>query len=348
MQREGKIARAAITEHSKLSQQSVHRVIDGLESRGFLSYSAAINKARGKPSPMVEIAANGYATLGISFTTENVVVCFMNLKGEILAQYDLGTNPNAPRDVLLALQNSIEAERNNALRHRQLLGVGIAMQGIRSGSDNKFRPPEPLAAWSDIPLATLFEDRLGLPAFAENNATASATAEHFLGGGRDHVCFAYLSFNYGFGVGLFWNHQPIQGGFGNAGEISSIYSQEQAVHRPALGELVKRLSRHDLRIQGINDIPFDATNVNSIVKSWSEETGPYLRQSLISIKGVLDPTAIFFGGQAPSALRKLLIAEGHAAFTNQTSRCPVLIESRLEGDAAHLGAAFLPLHNLVF
>ena len=82
------------------------------------------------------------------------------------------------------------------------------------------------------------------------------------------------------------------------------------------------------------------------ISDWIKECGPQLREILAAIKAIVDPNAIFFGGDAPPELRRMLIAEAEGAFVRTGTPNPALLESHIEGDAAHLGAAFLPLHAL--
>ena len=63
---------------------------------------------------------------------------------------------------------------------------------------------------------------------------------------------------------------------------------------------------------------------------------------------MLDPTEIFLGGEDPSGLRRALINEANAHDRIVHGPEPMYIESGIQGDAAHLGAAFLPLHQLIF
>jgi predicted NBD/HSP70 family sugar kinase len=101
-------------------------------------------------------------------------------------------------------------------------------------------------------------------------------------------------------------------------------------------------------ISHISELPDYFSDDLPVIEEWVEEVGPYLRQSLAALKGVLDPTAIFFGGEAPSGLRRTLINEASAVERIVHGPDPKLLESKITGDAAHLGAAFLPLHQLVF
>ena len=344
----GPIARSEVTAHSGLSQQSVHRHIDSLQSKGFLRLRPATIKCRGKPSPLVEINQDTYVSLGLSFTTEKVLACLLNLKGVPLIECELDVHPNKPTDVLNMLEAKIADWTAAELKNRQMIGVGIAMQGYRTDATDQFETPRLLGNWQNLDLTTLFQDRFKLPVFTENNATSCATAEFYLGGAAEHSCFAYLSFNYGYGAGLYWQNKPVQGGHGNAGEIGSIYRPKDAIHRPALGELLKRMRLQGHAVAQISELSNYFSEDLPVILDWVQEVGPYLRQSLAALKGVLDPTAIFFGGEAPSGLRRALINEANAHDRIVHGPEPMYIESGIQGDAAHLGAAFLPLHQLIF
>ncbi|MFV0384062.1 ROK family transcriptional regulator [Paracoccus sp. (in: a-proteobacteria)] len=338
------LPRSDITGLTSLSQQSVHRLLDGLHQRGFVRFGAAEIRGRGKPSPTVELDPEGFATLGLSITTEAAFLCLLDLTGNAVGLQQLDADPNDPALVFAELETRLALPP--CASHR-LLGIGVALQGYRNGDPQKFFTPLPLAAWRGIPVVTLLEQRLGLPAFAENNATTSATAEFFTGGGADLTCLAYLSFNYGFGGGIFWEGRAMVGAHGNAGELSGFFGTDRMQSRPALGELRKRLNARGIEVGRISDMCANFDPDWPGLRDWIGECGPQLRDILAAIKAIVDPGAIFFGGDAPPELRKMLIAEAQGAFSGTDTPNPALLESRIEGDAAHLGAAFLPLHALV-
>ena len=55
VRRYGPISRASITGHTNLTQQSVHRLIDGLLDRGLLRTGAPLKGTRGQPSATIEL-----------------------------------------------------------------------------------------------------------------------------------------------------------------------------------------------------------------------------------------------------------------------------------------------------
>ncbi|MGL4239173.1 ROK family transcriptional regulator [Tabrizicola sp.] len=346
--REGRIPRASVTERVRLSQQSVHRLLDSLERRGFVRFGEAEIRGRGKPSPMVGLSPDRYASIGLSVTTESVFLCLLNITGQPLALERLEVAPNDPEEVLKSVEHRIASWKADELKSRDLIGIGVAMQGYRTGTADRFEPPLPLAAWRGLPLEAVLADRFGLPVVPENNATASAIAEAFLGAGGAYRSLVYLSFNYGFGAGLFVNGHPVVGDQGNAGEISLLFATEENAHRPALGELLKRVRGHGIALQTVSELCASFDPGWPGVADWIAETGPRLRLALRAIKAILDPAAIFFGGEAPARLRQLLIAEAQTAFADHPTPNPRLCESAITGDAAHLGAAFLPLRTQLF
>ena len=346
--RSGEIARSAVTEKTDLSQQSVHRLVDNLEKRGYLHYGEAKIVGRGKPSPTLFIEPDYYASAGVSIGTEYVRFCLLNLAGEPLYEETLHFNPIAPDNVLAALNDKLADWSRSEGAGKVIVGVGISMQGFRVGAPDVFFPPPPLSSWQDIPLETVLSKALGLPAFAENNATSSAIAEHYLGNGARYDCIAYLSFNHGFGCGIFSENGPFRGAHGNAGEIGAIFDDSELQHRPALSQLITVLSEHKINTASVHDLTSRFKADWPGVTEWLEDVKPQLQLSLRALQATIDPDAIFFGGEAPDELRQLFVDISQGGFRDKRLAKPDLVPSRLPGDPAHLGAALLPLHQLVF
>lgn len=346
--RSGPVARSEVTSLTQLSQQSVHRIVDALERRKFLQLRDPEIRGRGKPSPKVTIDTRSYSSIGISIGTEEIRVCAMDLAGQPIVEDTLSVDPSDPDQVRDAFEAQVDEWFAGPLDQTTILGIGIAIQGHGTEQPDHYFPPAPLAKWASIPITAFFGDHFGLAAFSENNATCSATAEFYLGVGSSQRCLAYLSFNYGFGAGLFVDGDAFRGGYGNAGEISSIYKADQAHIRPALGELVQRIDEQTKGKSTVHDLVTNFDPKSTIVLSWLEEVTPQLCLALRALKAVADPNVIVFGGEAPESLKQLLIERAANAFSTQTSPDPILVSSKIPYDPAHLGAALLPLHRLIF
>ncbi|MDA4846962.1 ROK family transcriptional regulator [Hoeflea poritis] len=351
VRRRGSISRADITDFTDLSQQSVHRLVDNLLQYKLLKTEKAIVKGRGKPSPQITFDTEATTSLGVSVSTNAIEYTAVDLSGTPICSGELKALPN-DRDAVMAEMAELVAalQSHGVLSKRRFIGVGVAMQGLRVTHHNQFTTPWPLDNWARIPIDELFQAALGEPAYVENNATSAAIAELFCGGGSGHRCFGYLSFNHGFGGGLMWNEAPVFGGHGNAGEIGSIFKWSELPHRPALEQLLIRLSDRGI-VASYPQLLAEFDPSWEGVAEWIAEVKPSLDLAIRALSAVIDPNAIFFGGEAPAALRKMLIEACEPPDTDRLGTpkpYPQLLPSAIDGDAATLGAAMLPLQQTIF
>ncbi len=354
VRRHGPIARASITGHTNLTQQSVHRLIEGLMERGLLRTGAPLKGTRGQPSPTIELVPDAAYALGISINTDSVVICIANFCCMIVVEEKLDLLPEDREETLAALSKTLERllDQHGITRDR-LLGLGFSMSGFFVSDQRFFNAPEPLRDWSLMDLKPILETRFGLPAWLENNATTGAIGESLRGVGSWCETFAYLSFNYGFGGGLILNGQPFYGFHGNAGEFSGIYNPDESAKRPALQYLMTVLQENGIEIQSIDALyrEFDANWPG--VEQWLSDTMPQIDRLVATLISVLDPQAIVFGGQIPPELGRMMIERARLP-SQRDHRYGVgpkeakLVLSEAEGDASAIGAALLPLRLRCF
>ena len=204
---------------------------------------------------------------------------------------------------------------------------------------------------SGLPIDEIFQSALGVTAFTENNATCAAIAEYHAAKNECYQNLAFLSFNFGFGGGLVNDGAAVIGGFGNAGELGNLVNEEDLKHRPALGELVKRLNDSGIPISGIPELQQKFDPEWPAVTAWLREISPALNLTVTAISAIMDPEVIYFGGEAPAALRELLINTCKRPTANRYGEVlpyPKLLPSQIDGDAAIYGAAILPARQLIF
>lgn len=345
------ISRSAITAHTRLTQQSVHRLVEALTTRGFLRVGQSVISGRGQPSKAITINPQAVFSLGVSVNTDTIRLSLVDLECREIASQVVPANPIERQASLFAIRAAagrILAENN--IPEDRVLGVGVAISGFKKSNPGEFITSIPLEEWSNAPLPELFETALDMPVWVENNATAGAVGESLVGAGKHHNCFAYLSFNYGFGGGIINDGQAIMGGWGNAGELSDIFTPDQMKHRPALGELLDRLLARGVQVETVADLcaRFDPNWPG--VSDWIEEVSPQLNIVIRSIRAILDPTAVVFGGEAPEQLRRLLIDACNLSAKDRYGRkrpLPQFIPSTIAGDPSTFGAAVIPLKDRV-
>ena len=347
------VSRSELTHMTEWKQQSVHRLVDGLLVRGLVTVSKSKPTGPGKPSLNLRITDNAGYAVGFLINTDAIEICIVDLGCRQLGKHDVECDPSDREGAIAAMAEALKHHLDTySIDEEQVVGIGIAITGVRQRTGEQFRPPEPLANWRDVPLVSVFSEVLQFPVWAENNATAGAIAEALVGAGLEHDTFAYLSFNHGFGAGIIVDGMPLKGAHMNAGELGVLFMPDGMQHRPALGELRKRLRARGKNITSIRQMVRDFEADWPSVDDWVAEVTPALNHTLCALWGVMDPSAIVFGGEAPASLQEMLIARAKAfdspALDVFNRKKPVLLKSCIDGDAACFGAALLPLKNSVF
>ncbi len=100
-----------------------------------------------------------------------------------------------------------------------LAALGVSCGGpLDSATGTVYAPPN-LPAWEAVPLRALLEAEFGLPTFLENDANATALAEHRWGAGRGCRDMAFLTMGTGIGAGLILDGHLYRGRRDLAGEV---------------------------------------------------------------------------------------------------------------------------------
>ena len=111
-----------------------------------------------------------------------------------------------------------------ACREYQCLPTDLAALGVSCGgpldsaTGTIYAPPN-LPTWDAVPLKALLEAEFGLLTTVENDANATALAEHRWGAGQGCADMAFLTMGTGVGAGLILNGRLYRGRRDLAGEI---------------------------------------------------------------------------------------------------------------------------------
>ncbi len=100
-----------------------------------------------------------------------------------------------------------------------LAALGVSCGGPLDSATGTIYAPPNLPAWDSVPLKALLEAEFGLTTTVENDANATALAEHRWGAGQGCADMAFLTMGTGVGAGLILNGQLYRGRRDLAGEI---------------------------------------------------------------------------------------------------------------------------------
>jgi len=102
------------------------------------------------------------------------------------------------------------------------VAVGIGFGGPVDAAAGVVRRSHHVEGWSGRPLAAVFAEATGLPAYLENDANAAALAEALFGAGRGADPVLYVNVGTGIGGGLVLGGRVYRGAHFNAGEIGHL------------------------------------------------------------------------------------------------------------------------------
>lgn len=346
-----KISRREITSRSELVQQSVHRILDQLATRGVINFGdPKSGLGSGQPSPMLSLNGSYAYSYGISVNTDVMGLCLMDLAGTVLGESSLALHGQSVEAALVeAKQKMTKLRKAQDLDPDRCFGIGLGIAGWNVGG-TRFNASLPLHAWSLVELGPLLSGFFQQPVWVHNGANTAAIAEALFGVGRFIRHFAYLSFNYGFGGGMISDGELLLGGNGNAGEFSHIFKGN--VPRPALQFLMEKLRANGIAVHSVNQLQCEFDPRWPGVAEWLDETSPAYNRLIDAISDVFDPQAVVYGGQVPPALAEMYIQRRellqNEARYGVVRPAPKLIVSEIRGDAQALGAAAVPFQYEFF
>ena len=140
-------------------------------------------------------------------------------KCEILSRYEVKT----------ADYPSWQAVIDALLAHRpegEFQAVGVSCGGPLDSVRGLILSPPNLPGWDEVPIVAYLEDKLGIPAFVQNDANACALAEWRFGAGRGCKNMVFLTCGTGLGAGLILDGRLYSGTNDMAGEIGHVRAQK--------------------------------------------------------------------------------------------------------------------------
>ena len=308
--------------------------------------------------------------VGMDIGGTNTVFGIVDQRGNVLATDSVKTQSYAK------IEDYVEAVTSKLLPLIESVGGVEKIKGMGVGAPNgnyyngtiEFAPNLP---WKGvIPLAALFEEKIGVPTALTNDANAAAIGEMTYGAARGMKDFIMITLGTGVGSGIVINGQLVYGHDGFAGELGHVvvrrengrlcgcgrrgcletYCSATDVARTAREFLVARPEPSLLREIPAEEIVskdvYDAAvKGDKLALDIFEFTGRILGEALSDFIAFSSPEAIvLFGGLAKSGdyimkpIKKALDENILKIFEGKTK---LLVSELKDADAAVLGASAL-------
>ena len=289
--------------------------------------------------------------VGIDIGGTNTVFGIVDARGTIIASSSIKTAgyPTAEEYADEVCKNLLPLIiANGGVDKIRGIGVGAPNGNYYTGTI-EFAPNLP---WRGIlPLAAMFEERLGIPTALTNDANAAAIGEMTYGAARGMKDFIMITLGTGVGSGIVINGQMVYGHDGFAGELGlETYCSATGVARTAREFLAARTDASLLRnipAESITskDVYDAAVQGDKLAQEIFEFTGNILGEALADAIAFSSPEAIvLFGGLAKSGdyiMKPIMKSIDDNVLNIYKGKTKLLVSELKDSDAAVLGASAL-------
>lgn len=221
--RRGQVSRSDIAIDLRLSPAAVTDITGALIERGLVFEArAGESNTVGRKPILLEVNYDHKHVLGVKVSNDGLTSALTNLKAEVVAWRHDPLPSTDPDDVIATIASATAALcASAAVAESDVASIGLGLPGIvdvESGS-SRFSA---LFHWHDVPLASLLEERLGMPALVDNDVNALAAAEAWFGAGEGHDSFLVVTLGRGVGLGVVIGGSVYRGPHGGAGEFGHV------------------------------------------------------------------------------------------------------------------------------
>jgi glucokinase len=211
----------------------------------------------------------------------------------------------------------------------------------------------------DLPFRDLMAERLGLPVFVDNDATAAMLAEWRFGAAVDCTDAVLLTIGTGIGGGMVANNELVRGAQGAAGEFGHMTIDidgplcpcgahgclEAFVSGTALAREARALGL-DLTAAQVSELAHDG---HAVARTLITEMGSRLGAGIANLVNAFNPQVVVVGGGV-LALGDMLLAPAREEVARRAlapSRDLVqIVPTRFGAESGMLGAAVLALDGI--
>lgn len=223
MRTRGTVSRVELVGATGLTPGTITNVIRELLDDGLVQEVGQARSTGGQPRRLLQLCAQAHYAVGVQMDRCSSSVVLADFTGRLLAQKTLqGSGSHAPEEMLEILAGQIhklfEAEE---VPFQKVLGVSLVTHGPQDRVEGTLLAPRPTPQWYGFPLVPTLSRLTDLPVILENDATAAAIGEQWLGDVPTES-FGVIYMASGLGGGAIVNREVYRGGGSNTVEIGHI------------------------------------------------------------------------------------------------------------------------------
>lgn len=225
LRQHGTLSKSELVRLTELTVTTIAAILDELVSEALVEVVDEVDHvpvaeiARGRPATQYRLNNHRWVVAGIQIASNSVTGAILNLSGEVLESASISAPSNMQPDIVLRYATDlIEGLIGRTLRYSlQLLGIGIALEGLVNVSAGLslwmlFRDN-----WKDVQVAAPFEQYFGVPVLIDYRVYAAGLAEALYGAARGVSDFAYLNVDTGVAVAYVASGRMVRSSIGPTG-----------------------------------------------------------------------------------------------------------------------------------
>jgi glucokinase len=350
--------------HSGLSSSRLLAAASFLVKKGLVEKTSnGKSNASQKKNHALRIRAGYGHVVGVDIGASNLRIALADMSGTVLGKWSTSTKRTTSPDMVVEL---IRKGVNHLLEHasvsrRSLLAVAAGAPGITDVDAGVVVETSYLRGWKDVPLRSLLESALRIPAAVENDVRMGAIGENWIGAARGVGNFVFLAIGTGIAAGVFANGKLIRGTDWTAGEVGYMHvpgTPEEAAGHGTPGSLESVIGGEGIRNQWLRSCNGDgvaetrkltATEIferahagDLAAESVLNHSAKVLAYAVYNISLVLNCALFILGGGVGMSMPFREATQRFLEKYNEPVR-PKLIASNLGQDAQLVGAIRLAL-----
>jgi predicted NBD/HSP70 family sugar kinase len=216
----GGASRGQLARDLALAPSTVSIHVDRLIAEGLLCEGPRVASEIGRPATLLTLDPNGGRFVGVDIEGRNAMVTLVDFSQQPIEQAHLRLRKGETADSVLNRVLDL-VESLVARSRRPLLGVGVGVPGAVDVGRGVGIHYEHIKGWLDVEVSRIFQERLRVPVFLENNIRSMALAEMWFGAARGISDFICLGVRSGIGAGIVSGGSLQHGHDNMAGEIGS-------------------------------------------------------------------------------------------------------------------------------
>lgn len=295
--------------------------------------------------------------IGIDIGGTKIAIGLVDSQGLIAAQTTLPTDLSISPDEMITRVATATTQLLNeqAIPSSSIAGIGVGAPGPLNTKKGIIVEPPNLRSWWNFSIIESLQRYFNFPIFFENDATAAALAEKWVGAAQNLDHFIFMTISTGIGAGIFAHGKLLTGATGNAGDIGHIVIDPSAGHCNcgqdgcfeyiASGTAIARQATQILGRQVTSKETFElAADGHKEMKRLVDQVFRYIAIGCVTLINTFDPEKVIIGGgvsQVGPALFETIQSYVEKNALNPTGRSTPIIPAQLQQNAGLIGAAAL-------